>query len=157
MVVGLTAFEVALVLLLTWLFFRSDFAQHASRSASLTVGDWLVMAALGTCLALFVFVLVFWQWRLSGRGRLRVLAVCFVSLLWSFCGFCWYDITRAAQELGGGAEGPSVSQRIAERTAAVGVSVGALAVGLAAVVAVLWLERRPLNRQGAGGKLRKEP
>ena len=143
---GLTAGEVALALLLTWLLFRSDFALHASRSMRLGAGDLFVLLAMAVCLAIFVFVLVYWQWRLSGRARVRLLLAMFLSLLWSFCGFCWHDVSlrMADPELTRGAT-PDAVRQVFERTAAVSVTIGALVAGLVAVIVVLRLEHRVLN------------
>ena len=141
LVVALTVGEVGLALLLTWLLFSSNFAKHASDSIGLGAGDTFVLIAMGVCLAFFVFLLVFWQWRLSGRGRARLLVATFLSLLWSFCGLCWRDMSlRTAEVLGVGAR-PALEQ-IREETWAVSVTIGALVLGMLAVIAILGLERR---------------
>jgi hypothetical protein len=141
--------EVALALLLTWLLFRSDFARHAGESIRLAAGDYLILIAMAACLAFFVFLLVFWQWRLSARGRWRLLLAMFLSLLWSFCGYCWHDISLATADLVG-PHGRTAYQRVVEETMAVSVAIGALVAGMMAVIVILWLERRALNSQGAG-------
>jgi hypothetical protein len=132
---------------------RSDFARHASRRVGLGAGDVCILASMEACLVLFVVVLAFWQWRLSGRARVRLLIAMYASLTVAFCGFCWHDITLAAQDLPRGPDAPSAYERVVEQTLAVGVTMGALVVGLAAVAAVLWLERRSLNPQAERGTL----
>jgi len=140
-VVALTIAEVALALLLTWLLFRSDVAKHASRSIRLGAADLLVLSAMAACLAVYVFVLLVWQWRLSGRARVRLLLVMFVSMLWSFCGLCWHDVSLRAAELARGPAAPTALEQIREQTAAVAVTMGALLVGLVVVIAVIWVAR----------------
>lgn len=141
LVLALTAGEVGLAGLITWVLFRSRFAQHASMGVGLGAGEWFVLVAMGLCLAFFVFLLAFWQWRLSARGRFRLLLALFVSLLWAFCGLCWHDITVAmARLLGPGARPPL--EQLREQSLAVGVTMAALVVGMVAVVAVLVAERR---------------
>jgi len=155
-IVGLTVAELTLALLLAWLLFRSDFARHASLSVRLGAGDLFVLVAMGACLALFIFVLGFWQWRLRARARVRLLLAIFLSLLLSFCGFCWHDVSLGTAEQAEGAGAPAPMAQVIEQTAAVTVTLGALLVGLIAVVGVLWLERRSLNHRGQGGIVRAE-
>ena len=138
-VLGITVGEMALTLLLTWLLFQSNFALHASHSMQFEAGDVFVLVAVGVCLALFAFVLVYWQWRLSGRARVRLLLVMFLSLLWSFCGFCWHDVSLKAAEMAGGGGAALVRKQLFEQTAAVSVTLGALVLGLVGVIAVLRL------------------
>jgi glucan phosphoethanolaminetransferase (alkaline phosphatase superfamily) len=140
--VGLAAGEAALALLLAWLLLRSDFAARASRLLRLGGGNALVVGAVGVCLAVFFFVVVFLQWRLSGRARAWLLLAAYVSLLASFCGFCWHDVLVGSAELEQGASALSPIEQMARQRAAVGLTMGALLVGLGAVLAVLWLERR---------------
>jgi hypothetical protein len=144
--VALSVAEVALALLLMWPLLRSDFARQATRSIRFAAGPALVLVAMGACVALFVFVLAYWQWRLSGRARVRLLLAIYLSLLFSFCGLCWHDVSVRTAELARGAQEPV--RRVIEQTAAASVAIGSLLVGLAAVTAVLWVERRSLNRQG---------
>jgi len=141
-VVGVTIAEVALAGLLVWVLLRSGFASAASRSANFDAGSVVVLVPVLGCLALFVFVLAVWQWRLSGRARVRLLLTIYLSLLLSFCGFCWFDVSAQTIALASGPQAPSAAQRIVEQTAAMGLTIGALMVGLAVVAAVLWLERR---------------
>ena len=146
---ALTIGEAALALAITWLLFRGDFATHATSRIQLGAADAAVLIPMGIALAFFVFLLAFWQWRVSARGRWRLLLAMFVSLLWSFCGLCWHDVSLRAAELGGGTP-HTAYQRIAEETAAVSVAIGALVAGMAAVLVILVLERRRLNSQGQG-------
>lgn len=140
---------MALALFITWLLFRGDFATHASERIRLGAADFLVLVPMGASLAFFAFLLVFWQWRLSPRGRWRLLLVLFVSLLWSFCGLCWHDASLATAARGGPAP-RAATQRILEESVAASVAIGALILGMAAALAVLVLERRRLNSHGQG-------
>lgn len=115
----------------------------------LGAGDVFVLAAMGGCLAFYVFLLAFWQWRLSARGRWRLLAAMFVSLLWSFCGLCWHDVSLRTAELSGLGARPALAQ-LGEETAAVSVTLGALVAGMVAVIVILVLERRRLNSRARG-------
>jgi len=140
--VALSVAEAALADLFAWALVRSDFVRHASLSARVQAADRLVLAAAGGCLALFVFVLAFWQWRLSGRARLRLLLVIYVSLVVAFCSFCWYDVSLRVGELNRKLGATSAMAELREQTAAVLLSIAALVLGLAGVTVVLWLERR---------------
>jgi hypothetical protein len=145
--VALSVGEGALALLLTWLLFRSDFAKHASVTVGLGAAELLVLGAMAFCLAFFVFLLAFWQWRLSGRARLRLLVVLFASLLWSFCGYCWHDVAAGTFDQVGPGSRPPIEQ-LHEETAAVLVTIGALLVGLVAATIILVREHRAA-REGA--------
>ena len=149
LVMALTIGEAALALVITWLLFRGDFATHATSRIQLGAADAVVLIPMGIALAFFVFLLAFWQWRISARGRWRLLVVMFVSLLWSFCGLCWHDVSLKAHQLGGPAA-RSASQRLVEETAAASVAICALVAGMAAVLVILVFERRRLNSQGQG-------
>jgi hypothetical protein len=93
----LTVAEAAFALLLAWLLIRPGFAEHASTSARVGTAGVLMVAPLIGSLAFFVFVLAFWQWRLSGRGRVRLLVAIHLSLVLSFCGLCWRDVSDATK------------------------------------------------------------
>jgi len=147
LMVALSVAEATLALLFAWALARSSFARHASLSARTQPEDVLVLAAAGGCLALFVFVLGFWQWRLSGRARMRFLLVVFLSLVVAFCSFCWYDVSVRVAELNRQHGTPSARAELREQTAAVLLTIGALVLGLIGVIVVLWLERR--GRQAA--------
>jgi len=115
----------------------------------LGAAEFVLLIPMGIVLAFFVFLLAFWQWRVSARGRWRLLVVMFVSLFWSFCGLCWHDVSLKAHQLGG-PEARTASQRIVEETAAASVAMGSLVLGMAAVAVILVLERRRLHSQGQG-------
>ena len=141
----LTAAEVAFALLLAWLVLRTKLVSHAAASGRFGAPELLVLLAMGVCLTIFVFVLAFRQWRLSPRGRVRLLLAIYLSLLLSFCGVAWYDVTVATAPLPGA---PSLHHRVVVQSAAALLSIGALLAGMVAVTAVLCLERRSLNRRG---------
>ena len=149
LVLALTVGEVALALLLTWLLFRSRFVKHASVRVGLGAGEVFVVIAMGFCLAFFVFLLAFWQWRLSGRARFRLVLAIYLSLLWSFCGLCWHDVTLRTADLAGPTARPALEQ-LREETLAVATTMGGLLLGMIAVVTILLLERRRTRAPGAG-------
>ncbi len=151
--IGLTVAEVALALLLAWLVARSGVPRHASLSAHLGAADTFVLVAVLACLGLMAFVLAFWQWRLRGRDRVRLLLTGYVSLALSFCGLCWYDVSQRSRELEGA---PSPLTLVREQTAAAALTLGALVAGMALVVVFLWLARRALNRAALDGIVRKD-
>lgn len=146
-VIVLTVAEVAVALLLAWLLYRLGFATHASTSMDLGAGEWFVLGAMWACLGMFVFVLAFWQWKLDGRGRFRVLLVLFVSLLWAFCGLCWHDVGVRTAELSGGGSTRAQLAQLREQTAAAMVTMLSVAFGVVGLIVVLWLDRRARARQ----------
>ena len=150
--VGLTVAEVALALLLAWLLAPSGVPRHASLSAQLKAADAFILVATLACLGLLVFVLAVWQWRLRGRDRVRLLLTGYLSLMLSFFGLCWYDVSARSGELPGG---PSPLKRVIEQTAAAGVTLGSLVVGMAFVVVFLWLARRSLNHDAPDAIVRE--
>ena len=143
----LTVVEIAVALLLAWLLYRSGFATHASTSVDLGAGEWFVLGAMWASLGLFVFVLAFWQWKLEGRSRFRVLLVLFVSLLWALCGLCWHDVGARTAELSGGASTQAQLAQLREQTVAATVTMLSVAVGVVGLIVVLWLDRRARARQ----------
>jgi hypothetical protein len=140
--VGITAAEIILALLVAWGVIHTQIAQHASGSNEFQPGDWFILGSMLACLALFAFVLASWQWRLTARGRFRLLACLFVSLVGAFGGLCWYDVSVRAAALTPLAQQPSAMEQLTERTAAAAVSMAALAFGLIALVVVVRLDRR---------------
>ncbi|MBM4040586.1 MAG: hypothetical protein FJ290_18935 [Planctomycetes bacterium] len=142
MVIGLSVAEVALALLVAWLLTRSGVPRHASRSVDVGAGDVFILVALLSCLGLFVFVLAFWQWRLAGRDRVRVLLACYLSLAMAFLGLCWYDVSVQSGELAGA---PTTVRRVIEQTAASGLTLGALLAGLSALAVILRAARKSLK------------
>jgi len=148
LVLALTVGEVAFALLLTWLLFRSGFVKHASVRVGLGAGEVFVVIAMGFCLAFFVFLLAFWQWRLSGRTRFRLVLAIYLSLLWSFCGLCWHDVTLRTADLAGPMARPALEQ-LREETLAVVTTMGGLLLGMIAVVIILILDRRAPRQPGA--------
>ena len=141
MVVGITVAEIALVGLVAWVLFSTGFAEHASRSIRMGGGDAFVTASMLGPLALMAFVLAYWQWRLSGRARLRLLLVCFASLVWSFCSLCWYDVLRATKGLPLRAEALEPQAELWRWTGAALLAMAALVAGLVGVAVVLWRDR----------------
>ena len=156
-VVGLTVGEVALALLVAWLLTRSELPRHASRSVHMGAGDVFTLVAMLACLGLLVFVLAFWQWRLRGRDRVRILLAGYLSLLGTFCGLCWYDASVRAMELPAMQASPTTVQRVIEQTAASGLALASLVAGLTALAAILRLARRSLNPIAPGGIVDGEP
>jgi len=152
--IGLTVVEVALALLVAWVLTRSGVARHGSQSVDMQTGDVLILVALFTCLGLLVFVLAFWQWRLTGRDRVRVLLAGYLSLTVAFLGLCWYDVTGRT---GGLAGGPSALRRVVEQTVASGLTLGALLAGMSALAAVLWAARTSLKRLASDGIVPEGP
>ncbi len=142
--IAASALLVALCGLVAALFVRSNLTRHAATSAGLGAGGALVLVGALGSLAFFVFVLAGWQWRLSPRARHRILVAAYLSLFVAFCGLCWHDVGVAMARLPGA--GPALRQ-LAERSAAVLVTLGALAFGLVAVVVVVGTERRRPGRQ----------
>jgi len=124
---------------------RSGFARHAAGSFRQGVGGVVVLGAVLASVAFLVFVLAGWQWRLSPRGRFRVLVACYLSAFVAFCGLCWHDVgvATAGLPLAG-----SALRQLTERSAAVLTTLAALAAGVVAVAAVVRGERR---RSGRGG------
>jgi len=144
-VIGLSAAEVALALLVAWLVLRLDVGAHARLRAGFGVGDVVAKVGVAACLGIFVFVIGVWQWRLAGRDRVRLLLTVFVSLAAAFYGLCWYDVALRTAEIGVGAEARSTVQRIIELSVAETVLVSSLLVGLVAVTAEIWVAHRALN------------
>jgi hypothetical protein len=142
-----------------WVVIRTRLAHHASSSASLDAGGVFILVSFLACLALYLFVLLCWQWRLSARARFAVLVCLFVSLVWAFCGLCWYDVVVREGVLARSAmdhalpqavrSAPSAMEQLTRRTAAAAVSMAALAAGLLGLIAILWRDRR--RRAGEGG------
>lgn len=141
-----------MALVVAWVVIRTRLARHASSSASLDAGGLFILVSLLACLALYLFVLVCWQWRLSARARFAVLACLFVSLVWTFCGLCWYDVVVRQAALAGPVvphalppghpPPPSAMEQLTRRTAAAAVSMAALAAGLVGLTVILWRDRR---------------
>ena len=154
MVIGLTAAEVALALLVAWLLTRSGVPRHASQSVDVRAGDIFILVSLLVCLGLFVFVLAFWQWRLTGRDRVRVLLAGSVSLVMAFLGLCWYDVSVRTGEL---MHAPTTVRRVIEQTAASSLTLASLVAGLSALVVTLWAARKSLNPATPGGIVRGGP
>jgi hypothetical protein len=144
---ALIAAEIALAALIGWFLVRSDFALRVSDSTQLGAGAVFILAAMLTCLALVVFVLAWWQRRLSGAGRVRVFLAAHLSLVVCFCGFCWHDVAVASATVPQGVVLDSPAA-VLERTVAAGLTMGSLLAGLAAITVVLCLERRVLKRRG---------
>ena len=147
-VVGLTVAEVALALLVAWLLTRSGVARHGSQSVDMQTGDVLIQVALLACLGLLVFVLGFWQWRLTGRDRVRVLLAGYLSLLLAFLGLCWYDVIGRTAGLAGGS---SPLRRVVEQTVASSLTLGALLAGMSALAVILWAARKSLKQFASDG------
>ena len=147
---GLTAAEVAVALLLAWLLTRSGIARHASRSAGLAAGNVLILVSALSCLAVMVFVLGVWQWRLRGRDRVRLLLASYLAMMISFFGLCWFDVSVRSAEFPPAGSAVSALSRAAERTVAAGVALGSLLAGLVAVAVSLWAARRALNPSAPG-------
>lgn len=145
-VLSLTAAEIVLAFLLAWVLVNSGVPRHASQSPDIRPGDLAILLALLGCLALHVFVLAVWQWRLRGRDRVRILLACYMSQALAFCGLCWYDVSVRTAELVGAAEPRALLCRVVEQTAAAGLTLGSLLVGLVALMVILRLARRSLNR-----------
>ena len=124
---------------------RSGFARHAAGSFRQGVGGVVVLGAVLASVAFLVFVLAGWQWRLSPRGRFRVLVACYLSAFVAFCGLCWHDVGVATAGL---PFAGSALRQLTERSAAVLTTLAALAAGVVAVAAVVRGERR---RSGRGG------
>ena len=146
MATALTVAQIALAVLIGWFLVRSDFVLRVSDSPRLGAGGILIMAAMLSCLALVVFVLGYWQRRLTGAGRVRVLLASHLSLVVCFCGFCWHDVVVASATVPQGAVLDSPAA-VLERTVAAGLTMGSLLAGLAAITVVLCLERRALKRR----------
>jgi len=146
---GLTAAEVALALLLAWLLTRSDLVHHASRAAELVAGDMLVLVSALGCIAVMAFVLAVWQWRLRGRDRVRLLLACYLALMMSFCGLCWFDVSVRSATLPEVGEATSALARAIEQMAATTLTLGSLLAGLVAVIACLWAARRAMSQRAA--------
>jgi hypothetical protein len=138
-------FEVLLVLLVAWATLASKPGAHARGPGDSGVGNVLVVISVGVCLVLFLAVLVYWQWRQRPVGRVRLLLAMFVSLVWSLCGLAWYDTSRAVRHLEPATGAAGTREWLMEATLASGISLSALIAGLAAVVAILVVERRALN------------
>jgi len=143
--VGTSVVEIALALLVGWLVYRSGIARFASSSADLGAGDVLILASALGCLAVLVYVLGAAQWRLRGRDRVRLLLTGYLTLMMSFFGLCWFDVSMRSAELPAKGEGVSALGRVIERTAAASLALGSLLVGLIFVAMFLWLGRRALN------------
>ena len=145
MATALAVAEIALAVLIGWFLVRSDFVLRVSDSPRLGAGGTFILAAMLSCLALVVFVLGYWQRRLSGAGRVRVFLAAHLSLVVCFCGFCWHDVAVASATVPQGVvlESPAA---VLERTAAAGLTMGSLLAGLLAITVVLCLERRALKR-----------
>ncbi len=142
MAIALSVAEVALALLVAWLLTRSGVPRHASRSVDMGAADVFILVALLSCLGLFVFVLAFWQWRLAGRDRVRMLLAGYLSLTVAFLGLCWYDVSVRSGELPGA---PTALRRVVEQTVASGLTLGALLAGLCALAVVLRAARKSLK------------
>jgi len=138
---------VALCGLFAALVVRSGFARHAAGSFRQGVGGVVVLGAVLASVAFLVFVLAGWQWRLSPRGRFRVLVACYLSAFVAFCGLCWHDVGVATAGLPFAGSGSALRQ-LAERSAAVLTTLAALTAGVVAVAMVVRGERR---RSGRGG------
>lgn len=153
---ALAAAEVALALAVAWVLVGSGAARHGSLSVEVEAGDlFILVAGLGS-LGLMAFVLAFWQWRLRGRDRARLLVAGHASLVLAFCGLCWYDVAEAtALARGGPAAGTTVRQ-VVELTAASSLSLAALLGGLIAFAAILWAARRALKQAAASGIVDRE-
>lgn len=145
MAIGTSAVQVALALLVGWLVCRSGIARFASSSADLGAGDVLILASALACLAVLVYVLAVAQWRLRGRDRVRLLLTGYLTLMMSFSGLCWFDVSIRSTELAAKSDGMSALGRVIERTAAASLALGSLFVGLTFVAVFLWLGRRALN------------
>ena len=132
--------------MLAWLLLRSGLPRHGNLAGRLGAAGVFVLAAMELGLLFLVFVLAAWQWRQSGRGRVRLLVAIYLSLLPCFCGLAWHEVCLAQAKLPAGLAAPSAMQQVAEQSAAVGVSMVSLLAGLVAVIVILRLERRGLNR-----------
>lgn len=128
----------------------TGFARHASRSIQFKAGDVFVLASMLGTLGLLAFILAAWQWRLTARSRLRLLLVCFVSLVWCFSCLCWYDVTLAEKGLPLESGAPSPLTVHLTQTAAALLAMGALVGGLIGVVIVLSLDKRGEPSDGDG-------
>ncbi|NQT52995.1 hypothetical protein HQ576_13140 [bacterium] len=145
MVIAIAAAEVVMALLTAWVLVSTQVARHASSRSVLTATDGFILGSMLSCLALFIFVLACWQWRLSPAARSRLLVCVFVSLAWSFGGLCWYDVSVQSVALTARGMRPPAMQQLTERTVAAAMSMAALALGLAAVTTILFFDRRAKN------------
>jgi hypothetical protein len=142
-----TAFEVILAGFTAWALARSGLAGYGVDAQA----NVPVVAAMGVCLALLVFVLAVWQWRLSPAARLRILLVSFGSLVWCFCALGWHDIAVASSRM------PSAESRpwLREQSLAAAVALAALVSGVVIVTTLVWREGLRLKMRRREGTMNR--
>jgi hypothetical protein len=140
-----TVFEVVLAGFTAWALLRSGLAGHGEGAKA----NVPVAAAIGVCLALLVFVLAVWQWRLGPAARLRILLVSFGSLVWCFCALAWHDVAVASSRM------PKAQPQawLREQSRAAGVALAALVLGVAIVAVLVLRESLGLKMRGQGSTM----
>jgi hypothetical protein len=137
---GVTVFEVVLAGFTAWALARSGLAGYGEGARASVA----MVAAMGVCLVLLVFVLAVWQWRLGPAARLRILLVSFGSLVWCFCALGWHDIAVASSRM------PKAEPQewLTEQSLAAVVALAALVLGVAIVGVLVWRECLRLKLRG---------